>query len=362
MGSMSTPILSRAALALVSSLATLALVGASRAARAAPPAVVLAHDGDASALRPVIEAFTARSGVPVTLVGPGESPAHDAASRVRAAKADPALDVVWLADPLAAVALAADGLLDPHDSAASHDWPAGLRDPERRWHGLALRARVLVFHNDHPINIGGAANPVAPSTVRDLYHPVFSKGAFVMARPYAGSARAQSAALFAIWGRLDTRTWAFQLQRQRVRFCRADADAVFAVAHEEALAALADASEARAGQKKGWPIGMLPLRFDKYDARAKVEKPAGPLLVPHAIAKVKGAPNAAGGAALIDFFLSPEGERLLASGDFGFLPVRSEIAHEFPALAVADPASVDWNEIAGQEPEAMSVFREAFPE
>ena len=64
-------------------------------------------------------------------------------NRIRAEAGGAGADVFWSSEVFYTIQLANEGLLAPYDSAATKTWPETFTDPERRWRGLAVRARVI---------------------------------------------------------------------------------------------------------------------------------------------------------------------------------------------------------------------------
>lgn len=334
-------------------------------ARAADGAgeVVLYYSADEPVARLVIDAFEKKTGVKVKGVGDNEAnKAVGLAQRIRAEKSAPACDVFWNSEAFLTIALSREGLLESHVSDTTRDWPRSLRDEAHTWHAFAQRARVLVYNTNHPPNLGTKEQPRLPQTMRDLWHPSLGKGVFAMARPFSGTMRGHAAAMLALWGEDRAQAWALQMMQQKVRLMSGNAPVVLAVAQGEAIAGLTDSDDVWAGKRNGWPVEMAYLRNDKISVRAEVEEKHGPLLIPNTAARVKGGPNSANAALLLDFLLSADVERMLARSDSKNIPARPEVAAEFPELAVPDAAVIDLEKIADCAEGAMKIFGEAFPE
>jgi iron(III) transport system substrate-binding protein len=117
---------------------------------AAETAAVVVYSARAEQLiKPVFDAYTAETGVPIRYTTDSEQPLiQKLLAEGPTTRADLLLTVdagnLWYA--------AEQGALQPTDSAALRDnVPAHLRDPDNRWFGLSVRARTIVYDN-HTVN------------------------------------------------------------------------------------------------------------------------------------------------------------------------------------------------------------------
>lgn len=347
--------------ALVAGLSALAL--AAPASAQSRGEVVLYYSADEPIARPVIEAFEKKTGIKVKGVGDNEAvKATGLAQRIRAEKDAPRADVFWNSEVLQTIALGREGLLAPHSSETADARPERFNDPNDLWHGFAQRARVFVYNTENPpmVTINDETRPFRHA--RDAFHPVFHD-MFVIARPEFGTTRDQIAAMQTLMGAGALQLWAFQMRRQDLRLVDGNAAVVRAVAMGEAKGGFADSDDVWAAKREGWPVEMVYFRFDELNtAGTEIVRPHGPLLIPNTAAKIRGGPNPENAALLIDFLLSAEVEEMLARSDSKNIPVRPEVAEKFPELAVTDPAEVDFQRMADDADEALSIFYRAFPQ
>src|SRR4051794_4808317 len=106
--------------------------------------VVLYTSIDEPIARPIVRDFEKATGDKVVLVTDAEATKSvGLAERVRAEKDRPQADVFWGNEPFLTINLAEEGLLQEYDSASAKDVPPRFKDPEHRWTGNALRARVI---------------------------------------------------------------------------------------------------------------------------------------------------------------------------------------------------------------------------
>ena len=111
------------------------------------PAVVVYVSADEQVARPVLEAFTARTGIPVKpLFDTEATKTTGLANRLRRESDRPIADVFWSSEPFAVEQLASEGILAAPEGDALADHPAAWRHPDHRWYGFGGRARVIVYH------------------------------------------------------------------------------------------------------------------------------------------------------------------------------------------------------------------------
>lgn len=316
----------------------LALSGCERRGATTPAAreVVLYCSADDHIARPVVEAFEKETGVRVLFRGDTEATKNTGlAERLRQEKDKPECDVFWSSEVFFTVRLAEEGMLAPHVSATTRDWPKRLTDAEHRWHGMGQRARVAVFNTD------SVRKEDAPKSMQDLLDVRF-QDRIVMARPQFGTTRGHMAALVALWGEDATRDFLLRLKASGVRLLDGNSAVVRAVAVGEADVGLTDTDDVWAGQRNGWHVDLTYIRHDLADRGVR----AGPLMIPNAVSIIRGAPHAKEAAQLADYLLSERVERMLAESESKNVPVRAELAKEFPTLAVPDPMTLGFDEIA----------------
>ena len=79
------------------------------------------------------------------------------ANKLLAEKNRPQADVFWGNEIFLTMRLADEGVLAAYESSAAKDVPQQFRDPEHRWTGSALRARVIEVDEElrKPLRSGG---------------------------------------------------------------------------------------------------------------------------------------------------------------------------------------------------------------
>ncbi|MCH7796883.1 MAG: extracellular solute-binding protein [Planctomycetes bacterium] len=311
------------------------------------PHVVLYVSADDHVARPIVRAFERQSGIRVDMVGDTEQrKTTGLANRLLAERDNPQADVFWSSEVFHTIRLAGHGVFAGHDSAVAGDRPAVFRDPGHLWHGFGARARVIVYAPDRvePEHV--------PRTWMGLTDERF-RGRIVMADPRFGTTGGHLAAMKVFWAGLAGMSYyeAFLmgLADNRVRLLPGgNAGVVRAVADGEADLGLTDTDDVWAAVAAGHNVRHVYPRHAIDGVSG-----GGTLLIPNTVARVANGPNPQPAAALIDFLLSDQVERMLAESTSHNIPVRAAIAAEFPEYAVPDPLEVNLSRVAALMPGAI---------
>jgi len=300
------------------------------------PSVVVYVSTDEAIARPILEAFEETHGIRVLMVGDTEaSKTTGLLERLRSERGAPIADVFWSSEAIGTVSLANDGLLAPHVSSRTEDWPAQWRDAAHQWHAFSPRPRVLVF------DPGKISRADVPGTWEGLADPRW-KGELLMADPRFGTTGGHLAAMrwwYDRQGGDGWQQWLDGLAANEVRLLPGgNAAVVDGVRRGEALLGATDADDVRAANRAGAALDMVLPRHGAATG-------AGPMLMPNTVAIVQGAPHPRSAALLVDWLCSPEVARLLAASVSGNVPFPSDVAAEFPELAVPDPLHLNLAEI-----------------
>lgn len=256
----------------------------------------------------VIAQFEKQSGLKVALITDSEAGkttglvqrivAEAQTGRVRA-------DVFWSSEVFNTILLARQGHLAPYDSPAAADIPARYRDPQKRWSGTSVRARVLAFD---PQRVSRADVPAAWGQLSSAKH---AKDVAI-ANPLFGTTRGHIGAMHAVWGPERTKAFLLGLRDGGAQVVDGNSASVRAVIAGQTLFAATDSDDVYVARKSGASLDMVfPDMGD-----------GGTLLIPCTVALLAGAPSPENGRKLVDFLLSAEVEELLARSDSGNIPVR----------------------------------------
>jgi iron(III) transport system substrate-binding protein len=336
-------------------LCVIVALGLSCCRRDNRPTVVLYCSADQHIARQIIDAFEKETGIRVLMVGDTEvKKTAGLIDRLRAERDKPLADVFWSSEIFMTIELAEEGVLEPHISSVTADWPAPFKGPENRWHGFGSRARVIVYAPDRV-----PADRV-PTSWMDLTNEAF-RGRVVMADPRFGTTGGHLGAMKAFWTReiMPGYYEAFLegLAENHVRMLPSgNAGVVAAVANGEADVGMTDTDDVWAAQQQGRKVELVyPLHSIEPGATG-----VGTLLIPNTVARVKGGPSPTQASKLIDFLLSENTERMLAESVSHNIPVRPDLAKSFPQYQVPDPLRVDYAIAAKLRPQAVSQAMKRF--
>ncbi|MFM8747301.1 MAG: Fe(3+) ABC transporter substrate-binding protein [Aestuariivirga sp.] len=298
-------------------------------------------------IQPLFDAFTAKTGIEVRAVFADSGLVERLAQEGRNSPAD----ILLTADVGRLVEAASRGLAQPVDSAVIlADVPANLRDPENRWFGLTMRARVVYASKDRA--------PITAVSYEELADPKW-RGKICMRPGNHPYNLALIAAMIAHKGEDFTRAW---LKGVKANLAvkpsgndRAQAKSVFAGECDLAIANTyymgKMLTEEKEPEQKQW-AGAVKIVF-----------PASPDFGTHVnisgMMLTANAPNRESALKLMEFLASDEAQQLYANGNFEY-PVNprvaaSELVRSWGAFT---PDSINVAEIAEFEPAASRLVDE----
>ena len=151
--------------------------------------IVVYVSADEYVARPILDAFTSRTGLPVLMVGDTEAPKTTGlVERIRAEVNNPIADVFWSSEAFMTIQLANERLLVSHQSDTGRSWDSRWKDPDDLWFGFSPRPRVLVFDQER------VSEDSVPNSLQELIDPIW-RDRIVMADPRFGTTGGQLAAL-----------------------------------------------------------------------------------------------------------------------------------------------------------------------
>lgn len=254
--------------------------------------------------------------------------------RIREEKDRTRCDVFWNNEIANTVSLGDDGFLAVYDSPSAEGIPEEYRDPERRWTGFAARARVFIVNTD-------LADPAEIHGMWDLLDERW-KGRTGMARPLTGTTLTHATALFVALGEEVAREYFQRVKDEGVHLTGGNAQVMRLVSEGEYAWGWTDTDDYNRALQKGAPVELV---FP--DAG---EGELGTLFVPNTVCILKDAPNPEAARKLVDYLLSEEVERRLASFDGAQIPLHASLKdepHQLP-LERMRPMEVDYREIGAQ--------------
>ena len=291
-------------------LAVLIMATATMACQRSKPEVVVYTSEDQVFSEPVLKEFEKLSGIKVRAVyDTEETKSTGVALRIVAEREHPQADVFWANEPLRPVMLQQQGLLEAYRSPSAQDIPDRYRDVDGYWTGFAARARVIIYNT----NVVNAED--APGSVEDLASPRW-KGKAGLANPLFGTTTTQLAALFALWGDEAAARFLDAVKRNDVKIVTSNGEAKDLVASGELAWAFTDTDDASEALEQHKPVAVV------YPDQRSV----GTLVMPNAVALVKGAPHPEPAKKLIDYLLSRQVEEQLAKSAAAQMPLHPNVA------------------------------------
>lgn len=302
-----------------------------------------------------VRAFEEETGIRIRLAGDTEATKTTGlVQRLLAERDAPRADVWWSSEPFGTIQLSREGILEPYTSATEvqdfpEGWPAEMRGENGDWYGFASRARVIVY------NTARLSPEEVPMRLRELTDQRWRNGVG-MAQPQFGTTRGHMGALVAICGSEQTEAWLRSMRANGMRLYDGNATVVRAVAHGEIDLGLTDTDDVWAGQRNDWPVELVYEEPDEDTAdHGGGLCSFGPMLIPNTVAKVRGGPNPEAAAILIDFILSERVERMLAESESGNIPVRPDVAAEYPRSVIPAGRMPDLQTVTDSIPDAMEI-------
>lgn len=294
--------------------------------------------------RPILDAFERETGLRVLAQYDSEaSKTVGLVSRLIAEKTRPRADVFWNNEAAHTIRLKAEGVLEAYVSPESAAIPAGFRDPDGYWTGIAARARVIVYNTD--------LLDTPPSSVRALIDPEW-RGKAAMANPHFGTTATHAGAWFALWGDDEARRFLRAVKANDVAILPGNAAVRDLVARGEFAWGLTDTDDANGGMEDGFPVRwVLP-----------DQEPGGlgTLVIPNTVALVRGGPHPDAARKLVDFLLRPETEAALAASRSIQIPLHPGVAspEAVPRLDSIKAMPVGFDAIAVKIPIMMEFVRQ----
>ncbi len=280
--------------------------------RTETPRVTVYTSLDEPYARPVLEAFTRETGVPVQPVYDTEAnKSRGLAQKILAEKGRPRADVFWSSEILQMLRLKEQGALAAYQSPSAEGIPSRYRDPEGYWTGFAARFRVLACNREKVSQL--------PRGLADLTDPRW-KGEVAMAQPLFGTTTSEAAALYQLWGPEKAAAYYRARKQNETRIVSGNSAAAERAAQGEVLIGQTDTDDAYIRIDDG---ASLEVVFPDQDG-------VGAMLIPNTAALVQGGPQPDLGRKFLDYLLQPETELLLAGLPSRQLPLHPTVQDRLP--------------------------------
>lgn len=268
--------------------------------------------------------------------------------RIREERERPRCDVFWNNEFAHTVSLAEDGFLAAYDSPNAASIPETFRDPERRWTGFAARARVFIVNTD-------LLDPAEVHGMWDLFDPKW-KGQVGMARPLTGTTLTHMTALYTVLGEEKTNEYLDRVQAGGVSLTRGNATLMRQVREGSLAWGWTDTDDYNRARQGGYPVALV---FPDSG-----EGELGTLFIPNTVAVLEEAPHPDAARRLVDYILSAEVERELASFDGAQIPLHAELRDEEHQLPISEMRvmEVDYARVGGEIDRRFAELKERFLE
>lgn len=297
---------------------------------------------------PVLEYYEKLTGVKVLAVYDTEAAKTvGLANRLRAETAAPKADVFWSSEFAHTIRLAREGIFSSYAPASATDIPSQFKDPQNRWTGACLRARVFIVNNQ-------LASESLPTSVDDLLKPDWQEGQATVAFPMFGTTNTHAAAIYAMHGKDCMLNFFKTLKEQKAFVADSNGKVRDRVVNGQSLIGLTDTDDAMVAIKRGNPVKMI---FPDQS-----ENQPGTLVIPNTAAMIKNCRNPENARAFIDFITSELGEKALIKNSEGFFSIRSDGESQpdwIPASGIK-PLALTPDQIADSIASATLALKEVF--
>jgi iron(III) transport system substrate-binding protein len=300
-------------------------------------------------MRPLLDAFTKKTGITVNLVSAGEDALIE---RLKSEGPNAPADILLTVDVGRLIRATEAGLLQPvRSDMLTASVPSEFRDPNGAWYGLSMRARVVLYAKDR-------VKPQDLSTYAALTDPKW-KGRICVRSSSSVYNQSMLAAMIVNEGAAKTENWAKGIVANMARTPQGgDRDQITAVAAGVCDLAIANTY---------YFAGMLNSKND--EERRAAEKIAlfwpdqnglGTHVNISGAGVTKSAKNVAAAIKLLEFLVSDESQRLYAEAVYEF-PVKRGIKPS-GLVAAWGPFKADTlglAAIAAHQAEAIRIFDRA---
>jgi iron(III) transport system substrate-binding protein len=236
---------------------------------------------------------------------------------VREAK-QPRCDVFWCNEHILMHRLAQRGLLESYESPSAAPYPSWTKGANHTYQGFAARARILIVHER-------VKDADVPESLEELAGSTWKKK-WGIAKPFFGTTATHMACLWVAHGGKATRI--FSKIADNAVILPGNRDVAQAVADGELDIGVTDTDDAIQMIEKKKPVRIV------YPD----QKGVGTLYLPNTVGIIKKCPHPTAARKLVDYLLSEEVERKLASGPSAQIPLNPEVKLDKPRIQ--PPASV----------------------
>src|SRR5213594_2108798 len=296
------------------------------------------------AIKPVVDAFTKQTGIQVDLkVGKPSGLANE----IRMEKTRPRGDLYISTESGIVEILTKEGLLDPYQSAATKAVPADFRSAAGTWTGISGRARIMLYNKNLVLE-----NDV-PKSIFELSNPRW-KGKLAIAGTRERTTLAWATALVALKGETFTRDFLKGLHANDLKILTDNTEVWQGVGRGEFAIGLTNSPNYYLARQNNLPVGVV---YPDQETGG-----FGTPVNPNAVAVIKGTANPEAAHKFIDFLLSPEGQRILATQDYEIpLVAHVDSSSEVPPLQSIKRTAVTAQRLADLEEATLTLLTSLNP-
>src|SRR2546430_2552581 len=324
-------------------LILLLAVGLNSCRSASSKALVVYVSEDQIFSEPILKDFERETAITVKSVfDTEESKSTGVMNRLIAEKDNPQADVYWANEPVRADALKQRGVSTAYVSPSAEGILGQFKDSDHYWTGFSARARLLLVN---------ARSAIKPASVTAYMDPS-TKGRAAIANPLFGTTTDYVAALFTMWGDERARTFMNDVKNNGVKMTTSNGESADFVAAGQVDFSLVDSDDAVNRKKQGKPLEII---YPDQEPNG-----LGVLILPNAVALIKGEPHPENGKQLIDYLLSTSTERKLAFADCAQIPLHSGVDTPPEVRRIEDikPMRVGYADLARKMEEIQPFLKE----
>ena len=292
---------------------------------------------------PILRDFERETGIRVYAVfDTEETKSTGVMNRLLAERNNPQADVFWANEPIRAERLKQEGLLTPYVSSSSEGIPAAFKDAEGYWTGFSARSRPLVVYRNVTEQ---------PASILDYTDPRY-RGRTVIANPLFGTTTVAVAVLFLLWGDEPAVAFLERMKENDVRIASSNGESADLVASGEFMFSWVDSDDVFSRISQGKPVEIVH--------PDQGTDGIGTLILPNAVMLIRGSPNPDNGKQLIDYLLSKETERKLASSDAAQIPLHGgvEAPPHVPRIENLRAIEINYAEVAQKMTEIQPYLKQ----
>ena len=292
---------------------------------------------------PILKDFEKETGIKVKAVyDTEETKSTGVLNRLIAEKNNPQCDLFWSGDPVRTIVLKSKGIASVSRSKLAKDIDSTFKDPDAYWIGFSARARLLIYNKD------SLKEEDVPQSILELSKEKY-KGKVAIANPLFGTTTFHIASLFSVLGDKKAEQFLSDLKLNKVVIASSNGDVKKKVIKGEVFCGLTDTDDAFEALKEKHNVGIVFLD----------QKGIGSLIMPNTLNLIKNSPNPANAQKVLDYLISKETERKLASS-CAQMPLHKgvEIPADIPSLDHIVPMKIDYEEVSEKLEEIQNYLKD----